>query len=67
MGSEMISRINLEEFLLSESERVSLEPSIYKGFSFLVDVLVEFLLSHTPRVLNLVMVGHKLVEMMVIG
>ena len=41
MGSEMISRINLEEFLLSESERVSLDPPIYKGFSFLVDVLVE--------------------------
>ena len=41
MSDEMRSRINLEEFLLSESERVSMDPPIYKGFSFLVDVLVE--------------------------
>tara|TARA_B110000014_G_C20093276_1_gene572670 strand:- start:486 stop:1295 length:810 start_codon:yes stop_codon:yes gene_type:complete len=41
MSDFMAPRINLEEFLLTEKERVSLESPIYKGFSFLVDILVE--------------------------
>jgi len=41
MSDDMGSRMGLEEFLLTEEERVSLESPAYKGFSFLVGILVE--------------------------
>ena len=41
MREDMGQRMNLEEFLLTENERMLLDSPTYKGFSFLVDVLLE--------------------------
>jgi|TARA_B100001250_G_scaffold6188_1_gene5206 hypothetical protein len=37
----MSKRIDIEDFLLTEKERIALDPSCYKGFSFLVEILAE--------------------------
>jgi hypothetical protein len=37
----MSNRIEIEDFLLTEEERITLDPPCYKGFSFLVEILVE--------------------------
>ena len=37
----MSNRIEIEDFLLTEKERIALDPPCYKGFSFLVEILAE--------------------------